>query len=80
MSLRSPDYRRKYVMRVGLLEAICLIPAPMGRVHSDEAADMIEWLEMIVKRLKRDLPIKPVMPEPLSADEIAELQAEESEK
>lgn len=48
-------FRREYAMPVGKMSAVCLIPAPGGKVSPDDARDMIEWLNMIIRRLERDI-------------------------
>lgn len=51
----GPDHKRDYRMQIGINRAAVFIPAPNGIVQPDDAKDMIEWLNMIIRRLERDI-------------------------
>ncbi len=80
--LENPvDRKRRYTLQMGLQQAVCEIPTPHGKVTPEDAQDLLGWLEIICKRLHRDIAsgkrIKPVPPPPLSVEEVAELEAED---
>lgn len=49
------SFKRRYAMQMGLVQAVCEIPAPDRKVSPEDARDLIEWLNMIVRRLERDI-------------------------
>lgn len=54
--LENPlEKKRRYAMQMGLQQAVCEIPTPCGKVTPCDAQDLLDWLEMICKRLRRDL-------------------------
>lgn len=42
-------------MQVGGTQAVCSIPATYGKVDAADAKEMLEWLELIARRLRRDI-------------------------
>jgi len=49
----NPHYEREWKSSTRVGHARLTISAPGGRIDPDDATDIIEWLEIVMRQLKR---------------------------